>query len=109
MIKNPYRLLLLTLGVAVLAGCATTSELERVPVPTGGSKGDAIVIMSYYEHKGEDPIVHWDVAQERAIKRCRAWGYKKASAFSGETKSCKGAYGYGCATQIISRTYQCYK
>ncbi len=70
---------LIVVALIALAGC----EVQKTPVPTGGSRSDALVEMSYDIGGLEVPVVDWDTALASATKRCNAWGYSRADAFEG--------------------------
>lgn len=89
-----------------LAGCATAAV--KTPQATGGSKADGTVDLSYSFTWLEKPVVDWTTAQESAISRCQAWGYKKADAFGGHKTACQAFDGYGnCISTVVTVTYQC--
>lgn len=87
-----------------LAGC----EVAKTPVPTGGSKSDALVELSFDVGELEVPVVDWQAAGVSAVKRCNAWGYRKADPFEGTRTQCLASDMYGsCTRSTITRTYQC--
>lgn len=90
-----------------LSACAT----NITPQATGGSKADGIVTLSYDVGQMQKPIVNWESAELEAERRCKAWGYKKAEAFGGSTRSCVqyGGFGGGCAVNQYTHSYQCLK
>lgn len=96
-------------GLLVVAGtflmaCATNKEL----VPTGGSKADGTVDLSYEFGAFEKPVVNMAAAQIAAVQRCGAWGYTNAEPFGGEKRQCQGYDGYGnCVRWFVTVTYQC--
>ncbi|SHL76349.1 YecR-like lipoprotein [Roseovarius marisflavi] len=86
----------------------TACEAPKTPVPTGGSRSDALVELSYDVGPYEQAVVDWDTAQASAVKRCRAWGYSKADPFEGVREQCQQFNGYGsCMRGTVTRTYQC--
>jgi YecR-like lipoprotein len=92
------------LSVTVLIGCSVNKEL----VATGGSKADGTVDMSYDVGMLEDPKIDLVRAQQQAIQRCAAWGYKSAEPFGGEQRTCQAFNGYGnCLRWNAKVTYQC--
>jgi len=56
--------------VMLASGC----EVSKTPLPTGGSKADALVEMSYQTGSLEVAKVDWATADRSALKRCNAWG-----------------------------------
>lgn len=90
--------------VVLLASCATNKSL----VPTGGSKADGTVDLSYEFGAFEKPVVDMVSAQRAAKQRCVAWGYSEAEAFGGEKRQCQAFDGYGtCTHWFVTVTYQC--
>lgn len=98
------KLVLFGIMSALLAGCAVQKEL----VPTGGSKADGIVELSY-EFGGFDvPKVDEEQGAKAAKQRCEKWGYKDAEKFGGRKQVCNlyGGIG-GCAQYLVTIQYQC--
>lgn len=92
------------LSTALIAGCATQKEL----VPTGGSRADGTVNLSFEYGMFEKPQVDWDQANREAAQRCAAWGYSGAQAFGGNTQRCEAVNGYGnCVRFLVTAAYQC--
>ena len=82
--------------------------VPKTPVPTGGSRSDALVELSYDVGAFEQAVVDWDTAQASALKRCKAWGYNKADPFEGVKEQCHQYNSYGsCMSGTVTRTYQC--
>lgn len=91
-----------------LLGLIACTETIKVPQPTGGSRADASVVLSYQVGMFEVVSPDWVTAQSNANNRCRAWGYSKADPFEGLQNKCERTDMYGnCVMQTISRTYQC--
>jgi hypothetical protein len=86
-----------------LAGCTSTPML----VASGGSRADATVEMSYEYSAFEVPEIDLAQGQVAAVERCKAWGYKSAEAFGGQTKQCQGFYNGACTGWVATVTYQC--
>lgn len=87
-----------------LSACAVKKDL----VPTGGSRADGTIRLSYQHGKFEAPQV--DPAQGLALakQRCAAWGYSGAEAFGGQTKTCAlPAALDGCKEFLVTVEYQC--
>lgn len=97
------RLLLIGAISILFAGCAVQKEL----VPTGGSKADGIVELSY-EFGGFDvPRVDEEQGAKAAKQRCEKWGYKDAEKFGGQKTVCNMYGGLGCARMLVTVQYQC--
>lgn len=100
------RLSMLAAAVVVLVsmqGCATHKEL----VPTGGSRSDGTVKLSYEYGSFEVPKLDADQGMAVAKKRCAAWGYTDAEPFGGSTKHCANGNAYGCNRWMVTVEYQC--
>lgn len=96
----------IALCAAILAvtGCTVTKDW----VPTGGSRSDGIIRVSY--EIGEFETAKTDAAQGRrvAAERCQVWGYDDAEPFGGQTRTCSVTSGFsGCATWLVTMEYQC--
>lgn len=96
--------LLIAAGLVLASGCARNKEL----VPTGGSRADGTVTLSFEHGALEIPKLNQEQGLIAARERCRAWGYTDAQAFGGVTRQCQApdAYG-GCYRWFVSLTYQC--
>ena len=86
-----------------LSACAVTKEL----VPTGGSKSDAIVKMSYEYGTFEQPKIDLELGRKKALLRCAAWGFNDAFWFEGQSKRCIQSGQYGCTRWFVTIQYQC--
>ena len=93
----------LILSISFLQGCAVQKEL----VPTGGSRADGIVKLSYEYGLFEAPQLNAQQGVNAAKQRCSSWGYKNAEAFGGSTKSCIIPTNNGCNRWLVSIEYQC--
>ncbi|MCI0552510.1 MAG: YecR-like lipofamily protein [Anaerolineae bacterium] len=102
---NMYTSLIYLLLIAlVVSACAS----QKTPVPTGGSRADGVVELSYEVGMFEKPEVDWATANRSASERCRAWGYTSAEPFGGQKTNCQHYNAYGNCTQaIITVDYQC--
>ncbi len=94
----------LLIGLTIIfSGCAVQKEL----VPTGGSRADGIVKLSYEYGLFEAPQLNAQQGVNAAKQRCSSWGYKNAEAFGGSTKSCIMPTNNGCNRWLVSIEYQC--
>jgi hypothetical protein len=84
-------------------GCAVQKQL----VPTGGSRADGTIKMSYQYGAFEAPTVDYRQAADSARQRCSAWGYSGAEPFGGSTSVCVGSYQGSCNTWQVTVEYQC--
>ncbi|WP_185976982.1 YecR family lipoprotein [Shewanella sp. YLB-07] len=74
---------------------------------TGGSLADGVIELSYTRTPSETSIFDEQDALKTATKRCKAWGFKKADAFSGEQTSCRDQLGSRCDVYMVTKKYQC--
>lgn len=96
----------LALLVALTAGC--TTKVNKTLQPTGGSRADGMVEMSFEYTRYEEPQVQWEQAKATAGARCKAWGYDSAEPFGGAKTQCKLANGFGdCMQALVTINYQC--
>lgn len=90
--------------LVLLSGCAVKKDWQ----PTGGSKSDGVVRMSYQVREMEKPVLDEEQAVALAAKRCIAWGYTGAEAFGGITSQCVQGGGFGgCGMRQVTKEYQC--
>lgn len=83
-----------------LQGCAVQKEL----VPTGGSRADGTVKMSFETGLFEAPKIDTQQALNTAQKRCAAWGYTGVEAFGGAMKECLNR---DCGRWMVTYQFQC--
>jgi hypothetical protein len=86
-----------------ILGCAS----QKTMVPTGGSRSDGTVKLSYQFGAFEVPKVDYVQALASAKQRCNAWGYSGAEAFGGQTKTCANASMGSCNAWQVTVEYQC--
>lgn len=91
------------IALFLVGGCAVT----KVPQPTGGSKSDGVVELSYEYGTFEKPVVKWGEADRAARDRCSAWGYTDAERFGGGTRECNNYSGGTCNRWLVTVSYQC--
>jgi hypothetical protein len=100
--RMKYSILLFVLFV--LTGCVTVTTLQ----PTGGSKSDGVVQMSYEVGVFDTVDLDWEQAQIDAKARCEVWGYSDAEKFGGAVSQCQSYNGYGnCMRSFVTVDYQC--
>jgi hypothetical protein len=100
----PHIAIVASLALALI-GCAIKTPVALVP--TGGSRADGTVTLSYEIGSMQKPIVNMEQAAAAAGERCTAWGYHSAQPFGGETRQCQQPSEYGCLRWFVSMTYQC--
>lgn len=86
--------------VVTLQGCAVQKEL----IPTGGSRADGTVKMSFETDIFEKPQIDTRQALDTAKKRCAAWGYTGVEAFGGAGKECLNR---DCNRWVVTYQFQC--
>jgi hypothetical protein len=91
------------LAIIFIQGCAVQKEL----VPTGGSRADGTVKLSYEYGIFEAPKLDAQQGMKAAQQRCSSWGYKNAEAFGGSTKTCINSSSEGCNRWLVTIEYQC--
>ena len=94
---------ILALSLIVLSGCAAKKQM----VPTGGSKSDGTVRMSYSYGMFEKPVIDPQQGMAAAKARCSAWGYNGAEPFGGFTSQCSQPSSSGCMETTVTVEYQC--
>lgn len=98
-----YAITLATL-CALVSGCAA----NKTPVPTGGSRADGVIELSYEVGAFEKPVVDWDTGMTSASQRCQSWGYDDAEPFGGQTAVCQFYNSNGvCLRRLITVPFQC--
>lgn len=86
-----------------IQGCAS----QKTMIPTGGSRADGTVKLSYDFGMFESPKVDANQGSDVAKQRCAAWGYSGAEAFGGQTKACSDFSFGGCNAWRVTVEYQC--
>ena len=97
------RLIFTSVIAATLSGCTSMKTMEA----TGGSLADGIIELSYTRTPSETSLFDEQDALKTASKRCKAWGFKKADAFSGEQTRCQDKMGSRCDVYSVTKKYQC--
>jgi hypothetical protein len=91
-------------GLALaVSGCA----VQKALVPTGGSRSDGTVELSYSFGSFEQPKVDYAQGRVAAAQRCKAWGYSDAEPFGGQKSACQASNPYGCVQTLVAVQYQC--
>jgi hypothetical protein len=76
--------------------------------PTGGSRSDGIIELSYEYGSFDTVEIDWGLALQTAKERCQAWGYENAEAFGGTISQCQSYGSYGsCERWFVTAKYQC--
>lgn len=92
-----------TLVIMSIQGCA----VNKVLVPTGGSRSDGTVKLSFEYGGFEKPMVVEQQGLDDAKKRCASWGYTGAEKFGGATNTCIQSSGGSCDRYLFTYEYQC--
>src|SRR5437868_5558445 len=98
--KNTILAVAFTVG---LSGCA----VQKTLVPTGGSRADGTIELSYEFGSFEQPKIDLAQGAEAASQRCQAWGYTNAEPFGGQKSTCQASNAYGCIQTLVTIQYQC--
>lgn len=86
------------------AGCAVEKQL----VPSGGSRSDGVVNLSFDHGALVSPKVDTQLSLSTATKTCVAWGYTSAQRFGEPTQRCVRFFDDGgCITYRVTVQYQC--
>jgi hypothetical protein len=97
-----------TIAFAVLAAISMGCAVQKTLVPTGGSRSDGTVKLSYTYGAFETPQVDMSQGRAAAAQRCAAWGYSDAEPFGGSTNICNSHDAYGsCMSTTVTIEYQC--
>ena len=98
------RRVMIVAAALVLSACAVQKEW----IPTGGSRSDGMVRLSYEYGAFEKPILSGSQAQYMAAQRCGNWGYSGAEPFGGSLRRCSNFDpGFGCNRWMVTVSYQC--
>jgi hypothetical protein len=93
----------LALGAVMLVSACATAKVWQ---PTGGSRSDGVVRLSYQYGMFETPELS-DDGVELAVERCKVWGYTGATAFGGVTTQCNQMSNSGCVSTLVTKEFQC--
>lgn len=104
MIPSKLKFTILSTFIISLTGCAT----NITPLVTGGSKSDGVVTLGYQYGYFQKPNIDMAAANDKALKRCMAWGYSKAEIFDGVETDCFQRNAFGtCLEGRVKMQYQC--
>ncbi len=88
-----------------LTACAVNTPVDMTP--TGGSKADGTVLLSYQFNTVQRPVINWPAETEKAARKCRAWGYSSAERFGGTRTRCVDFNEFGCSWYEGVAVFQC--
>jgi hypothetical protein len=91
------------LVIMTMQGCAVPKQL----VPTGGSRSDGTVKLSFEYGMFEAPKLDAQQGMNAAKQRCAAWGYSGAEPFGGANRTCTSSSNSGCNRWMVTVEYQC--
>jgi len=94
------------LSIFMLAGCIPPS-VNKIPLPTGGSREEGKVVMSYTRKNYEMAIVDWNKTGVDAAIRCIEWGYTGAVTASAKIYDCYEKGETACNIFWIKKRYRC--
>jgi hypothetical protein len=95
--------LVIVAAALLISGCEKPVALT----PTGGSRADGTVHLSYQYGAFEKPVVDREQAQASANRACSGWGYTGSQPFGGVIQKCQAFNQYGCVSYLVTVTYQC--
>ena len=101
--KKIFYTFLLISPFLFISSCETTKYLAL----TDGSKSDGTLTFSYEFGGLEKPLVMWDDALDKAVERCKSWGYNGAEWFGDGTSICLAYNEYGCLKYRLTYLCQC--
>ena len=93
--------------VVAIAASMSACTVAKTLTPTGGSRSDGTVKLSYQYGAFEQPKIDMQQGQQAATARCQAWGYEGAEAFGGSTEQCQQSNAYGCVSALVTVEFQC--
>ncbi|MGP1518065.1 MAG: YecR family lipoprotein, partial [Ottowia sp.] len=91
------------LAVGVTACSSPPQSMKAI----GGSRGDGIVKMAYRYTPLNRPEISQSGSLAEAARRCRAWGYADAQAFSESEETCVRGPSFACDEYQVTLAYQC--
>lgn len=100
----------LLLATVVLAGCVSRPEDKPGPEPevTRANRERGIVELTYDYEPGESPDPDWSAAEEKALDRCRQWGYERIRPKGDISEECRADNRYRkCTRYFVSKTWEC--
>jgi len=97
----------LSILAAICATLLTACAAQKQMTPTGGSRADGTVKLTYEYGKFEQPQVDKAQGLRAAKAKCAAWGYSSAEPFGGSTKICTAPSNNGCNAWQVTTEYQC--
>lgn len=100
---KPVTSMLTTLMILMVQGCT----VQKVLVPTGGSRADGTISMSYEVGELDIPVIDPQQGARDAGTRCAVWGYTGAQPFGGETRRCIDRSAKDCNRWQVTIEYQC--
>lgn len=97
------KLLCVSLSLLTLAACATTERWS----PAGGDRETGVVRVAYEYPEYKQPEVSDAQAENLALSRCNAWGYRQAQPIAGQIRQCALKDGGDCKLWTVTREYRC--
>jgi hypothetical protein len=92
---------------AVAAFALSACAVQKQWIPTGGSRSDGVVKLSYEYGGLQVPTVDNEAGVALAKEKCAVWGYSGAQAFGGTIKTCASRDMYGCNGYRVTAEFQC--
>jgi len=99
-----FALGMVALSLLTISACATDNEIR----PTGASRADGIVQLSYEYDLSDRPALDWQSAQATAEERCINWGYSSAAKTGTGRQTCLSQDIFGrCRSFRVNVAYSC--
>ena len=91
-------------ALLIISACATDNKFR----PTGASRPDGIVQLSYDYVLSDRPVLDWMSAQDTAEERCTSWGYAGAQKSGAGRQICLTQDIFGrCKSFHVNVAYYC--
>ncbi len=74
---------------------------------TGGNRNDGTMTFSYEYHDTEFPKVNWEDAKQKAIDKCKSWGFKGVEFYKRERRCMTWDSSGGCTHWNVTYNAQC--
>ena len=92
------------ISLLIVSACATDNAFR----PSGASRADGIVQLSYDYDLSDRPILDWRSAETLAEERCANWGYSSAVKTGAGRQACLAQDVFGrCKTFHVNVAYRC--
>jgi hypothetical protein len=97
------RVMFTLVPLLALGACATADKWASA----GGSRETGVVRVAYEYPEFQQPDVSDLQAEELALNRCHAWGYRAAQPIAGQIRQCANMDDGNCNLWSVTREFQC--